>query len=154
MAKTETKDKLARSEKEINALREKTPKEISFSEVSQALFDAGDIAPASDFGTGFNLLDKNEKGRLVGVPFIILDWNFNEGDFGDFVSLRVITQANERLVLNDGSTGIRDQMREIAESGETRAIYVKKGLRRSDYEYTDKDGTKKPATTFYLDTSA
>lgn len=136
------------------ALRDKPGKDLTFSDISKALYEAGDVVPMSEFGDGFALLDKNEKGRLVGVPFIILDWNFWEGDFGEAVTLKVITNANEKFRVNDGSTGIRDQMKAIAEKGEQRAIYVKKGLRRSDYEYQDKDGSKKPATTFYLDESA
>jgi hypothetical protein len=148
MAKTETKSV------DTLALRSKPAKELGFSEISKQLFDAGDIVSAAEYGTGFEVLDKDAKGQLVGVPFIILDWVINEGDFGEFVSLRLVTQDNRKLIVNDGSTGIAKQVREMAEAGEQRAVYVKKGLRRSDYEYTDKNGAKKPATTFYLDTSA
>jgi hypothetical protein len=149
MAKTETKAP------DTLALRSKPAKELGFSEISKQLYDAGDIVSASEYGTGFEVLDKDAKGQLVGVPFIILDWVINnEGDFGEFVSLRIVTQDNRKLIVNDGSTGIAKQIREIAEAGELRALYVKKGLRRSDYEYTEKNGAKKPATTFYLDTSA
>jgi hypothetical protein len=148
MAKTETKPV------DTLALRSKPAKEMGFSEISKQLYEAGDIVSAAEYGTGFEVLDKDAKGQLVGVPFIVLDWTLNEGDFGEFVSLRLVTQDNRKLIVNDGSTGIAKQIREIAEVGEQRALYVKKGLRRSDYEYTAKDGSKKPATTFYLDTSA
>jgi len=131
------------------------PKDLDYAGIAKTLSDAGELASAAEYGTGFEVLDTKEKGRLVGVPFIVLDWDFHEGDNGDFVSLQVITNANEKLIINDGSTGIFKQMWEINAAGEARAIFVKKGLRRSDYEYTDREtGAKKPATTFYLDTSA
>lgn len=154
MAKT-TETTLAPTKPDVDALRFKTPKDVTFGDVLQGLTDAGDIVDGREFGTGYAVLGKDEKGRLAGVPFIIQDWTMNEGDFGSFVSLTILTQSNERLILNDGSTGIAKQMEEISASGNTKAIYVKKGLRRSDYEYTDpKDGSKKPATTYYLDFSA
>lgn len=135
--------------------RTKLPKEATFEQVASALAAANEVVTAAEFGSGFDILDTKEKQRLVGVPFIILDWSFNEGDNGEFVSLRIVTKANEHLIVNDGSTGILRQMQEIGQLGEDRAIFVKKGLRVSNYEYTDKEtGAKKPASTYYLDTSA
>lgn len=131
------------------------PKDITYADVARALDASGEVVSAQEFGSGFSVLDTKEKGRLVGVPFIILDWQFNEGDNGQFVSLRVITQANEKLVINDGSTGIYRQLMEIADTGEERAVFCKRGLRVSNYDYTDpKTQEKKPASTYYLDTSA
>lgn len=155
MAKTDTLVKPA-APSPLDVWREKTvPKDLAYADVAKTLADAGEMVSAAEFGTGFSLLDGKEKGRLVGVPFIILDWQINEGDFGPFVSLRLITNGSEKLIVNDGSSGICKQMQEIVESGNTKAIFVKKGLRKSDFEYTDpKTGEKKPATTYYLDTSA
>lgn len=130
------------------------PKDLDFAQISKGLFDAGDIVSASEFGNGFAVLETKDKGQLVGVPFIILDWTLREGDNGDYVSLEIVTQDNRKLIVNDGSTGILKQIRDIAETGDTRAIYVKKGLRKSEYTYTDGEGKQKPAVTFYLDTSA
>src|SRR5215469_10341469 len=62
----------------------------------------------SEYGTGYSVL--NNKDRLIDVPFIILDYRFNLGDQGTFVSMNVMTKGNEKLIVNDGSTGIRDQL--------------------------------------------
>jgi len=115
----------------------------------------------SDLGTGFEVLDKSDKARLVGEPFAILDWRFNAGDFGDeFVSMLVLTGAGRKYVVNDGGTGIRQQMQAITgglakkmsvEPEKARAVIkCPKGLTRSDYTYVDEAGKKTPATTFYL----
>lgn len=111
-----------------------------------------DIAD-SELSTGFAVLDTDSKARLVGVPLVILDWRFQIGDKGEFVSLVVVTKSNEKLIINDGSTGIRDQMKRF--TGEPRALGLRHGLRVSEYDYTDKT-TKEVsrAKTYYLDTSA
>lgn len=133
---------------------EGVPKDFDFDQIGQELAEADAIISAAELGTGWTVLATNEKSRLVGVPLIVLDWQFNDGDNGEFVSARVLTKANERLVVNDGSTGICQQLRELEMREETRAIFCKRGLRVSEYEYEDKDGSKRPAKTFYLDTSA
>lgn len=95
------------------------------------------------------------KDELVNKPFMILRWRFNEtdkyGDGGMFVSMEIAYQTvdangNAALaygVLNDGSTGIRDQMVRLTErrkeqrKGDPYAVRsAKNGLRRSDY-HTD-----------------
>lgn len=74
----------------------------------------GDVAreSISDYGSGFRLVDKSE---LVGVPFLILEWMFNEGDFSDdgFVTVYAVTNKDDRVIFNDGSTGVRDQLRTV-----------------------------------------
>lgn len=120
----------------------------------------GGVEQASDvLGDGFALLPTDGKGTLVGVPLLILAYNFSEGDNGEFVTLRVITKDNRKLIVNDGSTGIRDQLKDYDSRSQGRSLYVANGFRRSDYQYDDvnqKTGEikKKNATTFYLDTSA
>lgn len=119
----------------------------------------GDVVDIADspLSTGFAVLATDAKARLVGVPFIILDWRFANGDNGEFVSLVVVTKSNEKLIVNDGSTGIRDQMKRLGAT--PRAIGVRHGLRVSEYDYEDMDKstgeiTIKRAKTYYLDTSA
>lgn len=129
------------------------PKDFDFDAIGQELAEADGIISSTELGSGWAVLATTEKGRLVGVPLIVLDWTFNDGDNGEFVSARVITKPGERLVINDGSTGICQQLRELEMREETRAIFCKRGLRVSEYDYTDKDGTKRPAKTFYLDTA-
>lgn len=128
--------------------------EFGFGDLLAQLQAEGDVISASELGTGWAILNNKEKGRLVGVPVLFMNWSFNEGDNGEFVSVEAITNT-ERLIVNDGSTGIYRQLKDLTESGELRAIYAKHGLRESKYEYEDpKTGEKKPASTFYIDTSA
>ena len=135
------------------ALRTKTPQDVGFEELLTQLRAADDIQPAAELGDGYEILRKEDKGRLVGVPFILQDWHLYDGDFGPAVSLRLMTKAGERYIINDGSTGIRDQLLNMKDT--LKAIYFIHGLRRSDYEYTDpKTQEKKQAVTFYLDFSA
>lgn len=95
------------------------------------------------YGSGFAVLETNDKDRLVKTAFGIVEWRFSTGDQGEFVSALVITErTNEKYVLNDGSTGICDQLRRVTadrlakgwpETEASRGLYVKNGLRRSDY---------------------
>lgn len=108
---------------------------------------------SSTFGTGYELLEK--KDRLVGTPFAILDWAFREGDYDKdrgYVSLIVLTKSGEKWIVNDGSTGIYDQMKGIDKKlgGTPTVIKVGKGLRKSEYTFVDDKGVEKPATTYYL----
>lgn len=113
-------------------------------------------------GNGFELLSKDEKAKLVDVPFMILDWRFNIGDMGTFVSLTIAAQNPDKtmrkVIINDGSTGICAQIETLANRGITPPVFVAKGLVRSDYDYEveDKNGetVKRPATTYYLSESA
>lgn len=55
----------------------------------------------------------DEKDELIGVPFVITGITFRPSDKkegGDYVSLEATTKDNERIVINDGSTGIRRQI--------------------------------------------
>lgn len=117
------------------------------------------VATASDLGSGFAVLDTDQKRRLVGVPLLFLFWQFNNGKQGDFVSAHVVQydprgQIVGKFVINDGSTGIMEQLREFTNrTGQSQGMFAERGLRASDYTYTDDDGIDKPATTFYIDTS-
>lgn len=109
----------------------------------------GDVVSTFSESGEWDVLE--DKAHLVGVPFVGLRWRFNAGDAGEFVSLEVITEDGRRLIINDGSTGIYRQLKRLTdETGRTTGIACKKGLRRSDYTYTDEKGESRPATTFYL----
>jgi hypothetical protein len=135
----------------------------NFNDAMKLLSDAGiTVANAADeIGDGFVLIKgDDEKARLIGVPFILISWNFNAGDFGKpFVSARGITQDGLKFVLNDGGSGIRDQLDKY--KGDMGGLFVPHGLRRSDYGLDADDKPVKlgspesvgKATTFYLDTS-
>ncbi len=98
-----------------------------------------------------------EKDSLIGVPFLIKSWRFNEGKYGEFVSAEIVFENGNLAVLNDGSTGIAQQLREVTDN-RTKAGHplpqagrmVKGGLTRSDYTYVDDKGNDTPAVTYYL----
>lgn len=125
-----------------------------------ALLKSSGLAPATitDFGNGFEVLE--DKRQLLKVPFLILSWAFNNGDHGDFVTMYVVTDNGRKLVVNDGSTGIREQLVSISEKRLTEfggditkahsGLYCPKGLRISEYVYVNDKGDKSNAATFYL----
>ena len=116
------------------------------------------IGQATDLGSGFAVLDSDDKRRLVGVPLMFVFWTFNDGDNGEFVSAHVVQfdragKINGKFIINDGSTGILAQLKEYSErTGSQRGLFVEKGLRASDYR-VEIDGKEQPATTFYIDTT-
>lgn len=140
------------------------------------------ISVAENLGNGFTVLSKDEKDRLVSVPFMILGFTLNEGDFGDdgFCSLQVVTSDDRRFILNDGGAGIREQLFELLEGNPGRygGYFVPRGLSVSEYSTCvgcgqprresvetcknvlkngsvcgDEDTKRGSGTTFYLDTS-
>jgi len=130
-------------------------------------FDAALALVAEEFGTvesvdeeigdGFSLVD--DKSELIGLPMILMEWTFNDGEFGgQFVSVRAVAKLKNgqpwKVIFNDGSTGILAQLQEYtSRKGRNGGLVVKRGLRVSNYEYDDGTGPK-PAKTFYLDTSS
>lgn len=110
-----------------------------------------------ELGDGFALLSKEQKNLLCGVPLLLLEWKFRGGDFGNFVTLRVIARNPDgnvsKYIVNDGSTGIAEQLADYQQNtGRTGGMFVGKGFRRSDYEVMIGEELKS-ASTFYLDTS-
>ena len=117
-----------------------------------ALFGS-DVLDIADEGTGFAICEN--KDQLIGLPFVIIEFRRSDGDYGSFTSALVMTKNGDKFVVNDGSTGIHEQLSSLAaRTGRNKGIVCKRGLRRSDYEYADTDGTMKPARTYYLDMSA
>lgn len=110
-----------------------------------------------ELGDGFALLTKEQKNLLCGVPILLLEWKFRGGDFGNFVTMRVAARNPDgtmsKYVVNDGSTGIAEQLADYQQNtGRTGGMFVGKGFRRSDYE-VEINGETREASTFYLDTS-
>jgi len=101
-------------------------------------------------GDGIKSLDiVDNKDRLIGVPFLLVQWRFNEsekyknedGTNGQFVSAELMLHDGTLLVLNDGSTGIARQLRELSDrrlASNHPMPYagraVNKGLRKSEYD--------------------
>lgn len=132
-----------------------------------AQFGTESAESISDYGTGFTLI--TDKNVLIGIPFLIVQWRFNEGDYSsEFVSAELVTQAGDKIILNDGSTGIYRQLRGVTDqrikAGKTANAYaglaVPKGLTRTDYWFNEdtKETSSKPQTgkgwgpakTYYL----
>lgn len=118
----------------------------------------GAVVQAADvLGDGFELF--TEKDKLIGLPLIFVTWQFSPGKYGeDFCTARVMAQFGKndvrKYIINDGSTGICAQLREMTDKNAgAKMLFAPKGLRKSEYEYTESDGSRKPATTHYIDTS-
>lgn len=132
----------------------------SFDDALQLVQDklGGEAVLASDLGDGFSVVDN--KSSLIGVMFIVLEVGFHKGDikkddgeFGEFASLRIVTKDGRKLVINDGGTGIPEQIKALwKHKPETigKPIMVPKGLRVSQYDHPQYGKSE----TFYLDTSA
>jgi hypothetical protein len=101
----------------------------------------GEIVDAErELGNGFRVLDNKDKAKLVGVPVILMDWTFNDGNFGKFVSVYLVSKNEDgsigRWILNDGSTGIAAVLAEYTNKTDRRGgLLVRGGLRFSEYTY-------------------
>jgi len=120
----------------------------------------GSIANAAEeMGDGFRILSSKEKVLLLDQPTLFMEWRFSMGDMGEFVSTRVVVRhgpgSTGKYIINDGSTGIYSQLLAYTEKHNVYGgLYSEHGLRMSNYEWEDPDtGEKKPAITFYIDTS-
>ena len=134
----------------------------TFTDAFAAAEAEGGVEDWADYGTGYDLA---EKGTLVGVPILLQEWKFNPGDFGLFVSVVGMTEDDRKFIINDGSTGLAEQLWRVTEQRKRKGhprpqthLIVKSGLRESSY-YRHPDGTisKQPqplpyvkATTYYL----
>lgn len=124
-------------------------KDMSYAElVSQmGVANADDALGEDQFGP---IMDKATKNRLVGVPMLLLKWEFHKGvgAGGEFVSAYVLTQTKERYIINDGGTGIHDQLKAYTErTGRNAMLQCERGLSRSDYDHPEFG----PSTTYYID---
>jgi len=138
----------------------------SFDDAIAVLAAAGvELHDSKEYGDGFDVADKNE---LVGVPFVILGMKFSEGEYGGngFVIIHLVTKDGRKLIITDGSTGIRAQAEKYAARGLVAGVVFRDGLIRSDFRYVDDKtaangirivrasdpefASSKPATTFYL----
>jgi hypothetical protein len=87
-----------------------------------------------EIGNGFRIL--NDKDRLVGVPFVILATSEHMGDYGTFWSALGVTMdgSNAKFIINDGGTGIAEQLEEIVKvTGRPGGWHFPQGLRKSEY---------------------
>ena len=96
-----------------------------------------------------------DKNQLVGRAFLAVQWKFHQSKEyvgSEYVSVYVITQdslnGETHFVVNDGSTGICRQLRELTdhrtETGHKTpysGALIKGGLKLSEYDRTDEKGT-------------
>lgn len=108
--------------------------------------------------TGFGLLPGNRKADLVGVPFLIIQFEFKSGkNDSSFVECHIITTNDERHTLRDSSRGIHEQLQQIyrdrvasGHQNPTYGVYVRKGLTFRDNPYTAPTGEQSTTRTYYL----
>ena len=116
----------------------------SWTDAVQALDSTAGIASISGLEEWGPVV--KDKDSLIDVEFLIVEWKFHQGNFGEYAAALILTPDNEKHVLTDGSSGIYAQLKQLtAETGRTQGLHAKKGLRRSDYEINGK-----PASTYYL----
>jgi hypothetical protein len=147
---------------EVAASFETFAQALDYLNNTEGVVEIGDVA-----GDGYKLL--KEKDILENVPFMIVDWNgITDPDTQrPYATIRIITTDNRRYRINDGSTGIYQQLILIRNrSGKTRGIAVPRGLFKSEYFVDDKTkktipadkvdshkGSKSKAVTWYLNES-
>lgn len=110
----------------------------------------------------WTLLDKD---KLTDRAFLAVQWKFHQSKEyvgSEYVSVYVITQdtlnGETHFVINDGSTGVCAQLRELTNSrlasghkNPYSGALVKGGLKLSEYDRTDKDGVViGKGKTYYL----
>lgn len=95
----------------------------------------GGVVDASELlGTGFEVLNSEDKSRLLNVPLIVLDSRIHEGEQGEFCSLVVVTEQGARYIVNDGSKGIYAQVIRLRQKTEKDGGWlIRHGLRQSEY---------------------
>jgi hypothetical protein len=108
--------------------------------------------------SGFGLLPGNRKQELVGVPFLIIHFEFKPGkNDTSFVECHIITTNDARHIIRDSSRGIHEQLRQIYQdrlsSNHPRpnyGIYVRKGLTFRDNPYQSPSGEQMTTRTYFL----
>ena len=102
-----------------------------------------------DGGSEWDLI--GNKDSLIDQDMVIARIRFNETETGSFVSVCAYTNKGDKIVFNDGGTGVYQQLENyVRRTGRTTAIRCPKGLRVSRYKYIDKHGVERPAATYYI----
>lgn len=108
--------------------------------------------------TGFGILPGTMKSVLVGVPFLIVQYQFRVGKYdSSFVECHIITTQNNRYFMRDSSRGIHEQLRQIHRDrvaqdhpAPEHGVYARKGLDFRDNPYETPDGVKLTSRTYYI----
>lgn len=152
---------------DVNAIRETSQMERFSDDELQAINSHADaisklaelygevVDVGETLGNGFAVLPAKDKTKLIGVPFVILNVSFNHGDYGDggFASMAVVTGDDKRFIVNDGSSGIYEQLMRLAsKTGRYGGFSVSQGLRASEYETCTNCGKPRPDAEFVCET--
>lgn len=119
----------------------------------KAAANGAELVTTAELGDGFSVADK---ATLVGVPMVCLYATLRSGELGDYAVFRNVTKDGRKVVIVDGSTGMKDQLVDYQNDnpGGWPQLW-NHGLRVSRYDYTDeKTGELRPAETYYIDTSS
>lgn len=136
---------------------------LSFFQNRTGVVNVGDVA-----GDGYVLT--RDKEVLLNIPLLLIDWKELEDPETQrrYASMRIITSDGRKFRINDGSTGIFQQLKQIRDKYNlTTGIAVPKGFFKSEYFIDDEtrkiippdkvDGWSKPkskAATYYLNQSS
>jgi hypothetical protein len=108
------------------------------------------VDAADEIGNGFEILRSDQKHLLIDQPFYVLTVDFQEGDIGPFCSALIVTEGGKKYVLNDGGTGIYQQLEDWCNTQNKRGgMMVNHGLRESKYDLPEEYGGG-VGTTYYL----
>lgn len=97
------------------------------------LYGVAPESAADHLGNGFMMVD--DKDHLLNRPMLVLATKTHLGDWGEFCSVfAVMGDNNDRVIFNDGSTGVFYNVRELTErTGRPGGWIVARGLRKSEY---------------------
>lgn len=132
---------------------------LDFSSPQHALdfFARHGAAIDDDVADGVESLRLVSKDSLLGVPFLAVQWRFNESENGSFASVEFMTNDGTRGVFNDGGSGIARQLETLtAERTATGHKFpqagrlIRGGLRVSRYTFKNEKGKDQQAETYYL----
>lgn len=132
----------------------------TYADAVDLLRDKGVINDAELFSlTGFGLLPGDQKHILVGVPFLILEFQIKPGIHGDdYADILLVTTTDQRWRLRDSSLGINKQLKDLLAERIARKhpypnmnIDVRKGLWFREFDFIDSaTGEVSRPRTYYL----
>lgn len=112
----------------------------------QAYFRDNGIDVNDNDADGIKSLTVFDKDTLLKRPLLLVRWNFNEGTYGEFVSAEFALEDGTLGVLNEGGTGIYQQLKELTahrtangHPAPQAGRMVKGGLTSTNYFYKDSE---------------
>lgn len=148
--------------KVANKLSEETLNGLTSVEDAIAALGITSVDDLSWDSSPYSVID--DKSKLIGKKFLAVQWVFRNSDeyLSEYVSVYIITSdtidGQTHFVLNDGSTGICSQLRQLTNKREQNnhptpfgGALIRGGLHLSEYDRTDEKGTViGKGKTYYL----